>query len=159
MDVLVYTCNPGTWEAETGRPQIQGLRSKFLSDKVKNCDRTIVLLLMMVITALTPCGGRWKYTRCVEVVIPARLMELRDVKQVLYLSLPIEGYVEPGHNIYFWKLVYKQGFLENVLILKITYIKHYLLKALKEQNCEVKTHELWYLASVHNHPCVKRIAL
>lgn len=41
MDVYVYTCNPGTWVAETGRSQIQGLHSKFLSDKVKNCDRTI----------------------------------------------------------------------------------------------------------------------
>lgn len=106
--------------------------------KQKTVTGQLVLLLLTVITALTPCGGRWKYSRCVEVVITTRLMEPCDVKQVLYLSLPIEGYVEPGYNIYFSKLVYKQDFLENVLILKITYIKYYLLKALKEQNCEVK---------------------
>lgn len=76
--------------------------------------------------------GVWKWFTLL------RLMEPCDVKQVLYLRLLIKVYVEPGNNIYFRKLVYKQGFLENVLILKITCIKHYLLKALEEQNCEVK---------------------
>lgn len=63
--------------------------------------------------------GVWKWFALL------RLKEPCNVKQVLYPRLPIKGYVEPGNNIHFRKLVYKQGFLENVLILK-----NYLHKAL-----------------------------